>query len=144
MWRGAPYRFLPRGPPDVTLRHWWQGPKTSYCCLYPSQHVPAVKHWAVFLSLFILYCRFERMFSKRTQRWSHVKVLTPKQYEYIPQLIMKVCITFYAFLFRKNMMTFGFHCEIPYSYHIFKQIFWSICRHVKCIVAPANLCFKST
>jgi hypothetical protein len=21
MWRGGPYRFLPRGPPDVTLRH---------------------------------------------------------------------------------------------------------------------------
>ena len=34
------------------------------------------------------------------QQWSHIKILkdSPKQYEYILQLIMKVCITFYAFL----------------------------------------------
>ena len=32
------------------------------------------------------------------QWWNHVKILTPKQYEYIIQLTMKVCITFYAFL----------------------------------------------
>jgi uncharacterized membrane protein YbaN (DUF454 family) len=31
------------------------------------------------------------------QWWNHVKILTPKQYEYIIQLTMKVCITFYAF-----------------------------------------------
>ena len=40
------------------------------------------------------------MFSKGKQQWNHIKILkdSPKQYEYILQLIMKVCITFYAFL----------------------------------------------
>jgi hypothetical protein len=41
------------------------------------------------------------MFSKGKQHWSHIKILkdSPKQYEYILQLIMKVCITFYALVF---------------------------------------------
>ena len=51
-----------------------------------------------------LFCRFGRIFSKRTQRWSHVKVLTPKKYEYIPQLIIKVHITFSAFLMIKKIL----------------------------------------
>ncbi len=32
----------------------------------------------------------ERKFSKRTQRWTAVKVLEPKTYNYIPELISKV------------------------------------------------------
>jgi hypothetical protein len=37
-------------------------------------------------------------------------------------------------------VTFRFHCEIQYSYHIFKQNFWSFCRHVKGTVVPTDWC----
>jgi hypothetical protein len=37
-----------------------------------------------------IFIRFGRKFSKRTQRWCHVRVLVPKQYAYIPELMVKV------------------------------------------------------
>ena len=36
------------------------------------------------------FCRFEQKFSKRTQQWCAVKVLKPKTYGYIPNLIKRV------------------------------------------------------
>jgi hypothetical protein len=98
-----------------------------YCALIalwkPRQISSQMKQYNADMS----HCQY--MFSKGKQQWSHINILkgSSNQYEYILQLIMKVCITFYAFLNSgEKKVTFGFHYEIPYSlYHIFKQIFLS-------------------
>ena len=39
---------------------------------------------------FVTVLRFGRRFSKRTKQWCHIRVLVPKQYTYIPTLMLKV------------------------------------------------------
>ena len=39
---------------------------------------------------FVIIIGLGRKFSKRTQRWCHVRVLVPKQYTYIPDLLLKI------------------------------------------------------
>lgn len=44
----------------------------------------------ILLLIIVLFARYGRRFSKRTKQWCRTKVLVPKKYEYIRDLMLKV------------------------------------------------------